>query len=69
MKPLIMQLSPASCHLSPLGQNILLSTLLRNALSFCTFLNVRVQASHQYRTIGKIIVLNIQIFMFLNRRR
>jgi hypothetical protein len=35
---------------------------LSNTLSSCSFLNVRDQFSHPYRTIGKIIVLYISIF-------
>ena len=42
---------------SLLGPNILLSTLLSNTLSLRSFLNVRDQVSHPYKTTGKIIVL------------
>jgi hypothetical protein len=65
MKLLIMQFR----HLSLFGPNILLSTLFSNTLSLSSSLNVRDQASHPYRTTGKIIVLYILIFMFLNSRR
>jgi hypothetical protein len=53
MKLLVMQFLPIS------GPNILLSTLFSN----------RDQVSHPYRTTGKIIVLYILIFMFLDSRR
>jgi hypothetical protein len=35
----------------------------------CSSLNVRDQVSHPYRTTGRIIVLYILIFMFLDSRR
>jgi hypothetical protein len=37
------------------GPNIPLSALFSNSLSLCSSLNVRDQASHPYRTTGKII--------------
>jgi hypothetical protein len=70
MKLLVMQFSPLSCHFIPFGLNILLSTLFSNTLSLvCSSLNVRYHVSHPYRTTGKIILLYIQIFMFLDSRR
>jgi hypothetical protein len=40
-----------------------------NILSLCSSLNVRDQVSHPYRTTGKIRVLCILVFMFLDSRR
>jgi hypothetical protein len=41
----------------------------KHPLSLCSSLNVRDQVSHLYRTTGKIIVLYILIFMFIDSRR
>jgi hypothetical protein len=45
------------------GPNILLSTLFSNTLNLCSSLNVRDQASHPYKTTGKIsfIYFNLHI--------
>ena len=48
-----------------LGPNILLNTLFSNTLSLCSSLNVSDRVSHPYKTTGKIIVLYILIFKFL----
>jgi hypothetical protein len=50
---------------SLLGPNILVSTLFSNTLSLRSYLTVSDQLSHPYKT-GKIIVLYILIFIFLD---
>jgi len=51
---------------SLLGPNILLNTIFSYTLSFLSSLNVSDQVSHPYKTTGKIIVLCILIFKFLD---
>jgi hypothetical protein len=56
--------SPVTSSL--LGPNTDLSTLFSNTCSLRSSLNVSDQASHPYKTIGKIIILYILIFKFLD---
>jgi phosphate starvation-inducible membrane PsiE len=69
MKLLIMQFLQPPVISFLFGANILLSVLLSDTLSLCSSLNVRDQVSHPYRTTGKIVVLYILTFMFLDSRR
>jgi hypothetical protein len=64
-----MQFSPTTHYFILFRPNILLSTLFSNTLSLCSFLNVRDQVSHPYRTIDKITVSNILIFKCLDSQR
>jgi hypothetical protein len=58
--------SPVTSSL--LGPNILLSTLFSNTLTLRSSLYVTDQVSHPYKITGKIIVLCILIFMFLDTK-
>jgi hypothetical protein len=55
--------------LSLFGSNILLSTQFSNILSLCSSFIVRDQVSHRYWTRGKIMVLCVPVFTFLDSRR
>jgi hypothetical protein len=52
-----------------LGPHILLITLFSNTLSLCSSPNVRDQVSHPNKITGRIMVLYILIFKFLDSRR
>jgi len=54
MKLLIMQSSPASCHLSLLVPYTLLSTIFSNSFNLCSSLSVKDKISHPYETAGEI---------------
>ena len=58
--------SPAVSSL--LAPNIFLSTLFQTPLSLRSSLNMSDQVSHPYKTVGKIIVLYILIFIFLDSK-
>jgi hypothetical protein len=53
-------------RLPPFQVQISSSTLFSKTLSLCSSLQVRDQVSHPYSTTGKITVLYILIFMFLD---
>ena len=68
MKLLVMQSSPLPCYLVPLRPKYPLSTLFSKTLNLHSSLNVRDQVSQPYKTINKIIVLCIYIFIFLDSK-
>jgi len=51
---------------SLIGPNILLNTLFSNKLSFLSSCGVNDQVSHPYKTAGKIPILYILVFKFLD---
>jgi len=62
MKLLIMQSSWLSCYLAPLRDKVTRTS------SLCTSFNMRDQVSQPCKTTGKIIVLYIVIFIFLDSK-
>jgi hypothetical protein len=67
MRLLVMQSSPTSHPFPTLGPNILLSTLVSNTVNLCSSPSMWDQISHPYKTMGKIMVFHILIFLFLER--
>jgi hypothetical protein len=68
MKLPILQSSLVCTTSSPLGPNILLTTLFTNTLNLCSSLSVTDQVPHPYKRIGKIILFYILIFKHLERQ-
>jgi hypothetical protein len=67
MKLLIVQLSSFSCYFILFGPNILLRTLLSNTLNLFSSLNARDQVSHPYKSNGRIMLLYVFSFIFLDK--
>jgi hypothetical protein len=68
MKLIIMRFLQPPIILSLLGPNILIRNLYSKTLSLCSYLNIRDQVSHSYKTTGKIIVLYIVIFTIFRQQ-
>jgi hypothetical protein len=69
MKLPIVQLPPFSCYSILFVPNILLRTLFSNTFRLCSSLNVSDQVSHPYKNTGRIMVLYILTFTFLDSTR
>ena len=65
----IMLSSPLPITSSLVGPNIFLRTLFPNTLSLCSLLTVGDHVPHSYKTNGKIIVLYIWTFIFLDSKQ
>jgi hypothetical protein len=66
MKVLIVHLPPFPRHLIALKFKYSSQNLVLNTLSLCSSLSVRDQVSHPYKTTGRIMVLYILTFAFLD---
>jgi hypothetical protein len=69
MKFLTVQLPPFSRHLIPLRSKYSSQNPVLNTLSLCFYLSVRDKVSHPYKTTGRIMVLYILTFTFLDSKR
>jgi hypothetical protein len=67
-KLLVMQFSSTSCHFISLWSKYSPQHPVIKHLSVFSSLNVEKQISHHFTTIGKIIILFIPIFKFLDRK-
>jgi hypothetical protein len=65
---LLMQVSPAF-HYITLSTLVLLSILFLKTLKMHSSFNMRDLVSHPYRTRGKIVILCVVVFMFLDYRQ
>jgi hypothetical protein len=63
-----MQFSPAFYYFIPLRTRYSPSTLFSDSLSLYLSLNVRDQVSHPYKIKGKIAILYILMFKYLDGR-
>jgi len=61
----IMESSPAFYHFLPLRSKHPLSTLFSDTVNLCSYLNVRDQLLHPYKTTGKTTVLCVYAQKFL----
>jgi hypothetical protein len=64
-QPFVMQSFPGSI----LGPNTLLSCLFSNTLSLCSYLNLRVPLSHDYKPCQNYCPLRLNLFGFRQQKR